>query len=60
MSLVLTDEDLLRGQAFIDGQWLDADSGETVATTNPATGLVVAQVAKCGAAETRRAVAAAV
>lgn len=59
MSLVLKDKDLLRGQCFINGQWRDADSGETVAVTNPANGQLVAQVAKCGTEETRRAVAAA-
>ena len=55
----LTDSSLFRTRAFIDGQWIDADSGETFAVTNPATGEVVAQVAKCGGDETRRAIEAA-
>ncbi len=52
----LTDASLLRGQAFIDGKWVDADSGETLAVVNPANGQEVATVAKCGTAETRRAI----
>ena len=50
---------LLRRQAFVDGAWVDADSGETFAVTNPATGETVADVPRMGAAETRRALAAA-
>ena len=55
----LTDPGLLRAQAYIDGQWVDADSGETFAVENPATGEVLAEVACCGGAETRRAIEAA-
>ena len=55
----LSDQALLRTQAYIDGQWVDADSGETFAVTNPATGASIAAIAKCGTDETRRAIAAA-
>ncbi|MYA09766.1 MAG: NAD-dependent succinate-semialdehyde dehydrogenase [Holophagales bacterium] len=55
----LTDPGLLRDQAYIDGQWVDADSGETFAVENPATGEVLAEVACCGGAETSRAIEAA-
>ncbi len=55
----LDDPDLLRAQAYIDGQWVDADSGETFAVENPATGETLAEVACSGAAETRRAIEAA-
>jgi succinate-semialdehyde dehydrogenase/glutarate-semialdehyde dehydrogenase len=55
----LSDEALLRTQAYIDGQWIDADNGETLAVTNPATGATIAEIAKCGTAETQRAIAAA-
>ena len=50
---------LLRSTAFLDGNWLAADSGATLAVRDPATGAVLAEVANCGAAETRRAIAAA-
>ena len=49
----------LRTQAFIDGAFVAARSGQTFATTNPATGAELAQVAACGAADVDAAVAAA-
>ena len=55
----LTDSKLFRQQCFIDGAWVDADSGETVDVTNPATGEKLGTVPKAGAAETRRAIEAA-
>ena len=55
----ISDKALLRNQAYIDGQWCAADSGETLSVFNPADGTVVAEVAKCGTAETRRAIEAA-
>ena len=55
----LRDPSLLRTQALIDGAWVDADSGATVAIQNPATGETIAAVARCGTAETRRAIEAA-
>ena len=55
----LSDPSLLRTQAFIDGQWVDADSGATFKVYNPATHEVVAEVADVGADETRRAIEAA-
>ncbi len=55
----LTDSTLLRTQAFIDGQWVDADNGATFAVTNPADLSPICSVAALGTAETARAVAAA-
>ena len=55
----ISDKTLLRRQAYIDGRWCDADSGETLAVLNPANGAKIADVAKCGTAETRRAIEAA-
>ena len=59
MTLKLNDPSLIKSQAYINGQWVDADSGETLEVTNPATGEVLTQVAKCGTAETRRMIEAA-
>lgn len=50
---------LFRQQCFIDGVWVDADSGATIEVTNPANGSVFGTVPKMGAAETRRAIEAA-
>jgi succinate-semialdehyde dehydrogenase/glutarate-semialdehyde dehydrogenase len=51
--------DLLLRQAYVDGAWVDADSGATFAVADPATGRTIAEVPRMGAAETRRAIAAA-
>ncbi len=55
----LQDANLLRTRCFIDGAWVDADSGATITIHNPATGEIVGSVPKMGAAETRRAIEAA-
>ena len=55
----LSDKSLLKTQAYVDGQWIDADNGETLAVLNPANGQTIAEIAKCGTAETRRAIDAA-
>lgn len=57
--LDLKDPALLRHHAYVDGQWIHADSGDTFAVTNPADGGVIARVASVGTAETRRAIDAA-
>jgi len=57
--LQLKDSSLLRQQAYLSGQWCDADDGQTITVTNPATGEVIGSVPKMGAAETRRAIDAA-
>ncbi len=57
--LALDDGALFRTQAYIDGAWVDADSGATFDVLNPATGELLAEVPRCGADETRRAIEAA-
>ena len=46
-------------QMFIDGQWVDAASGKTFETPNPATGQTLARVAEGDAEDINRAVLAA-
>jgi succinate-semialdehyde dehydrogenase/glutarate-semialdehyde dehydrogenase len=58
-AMQLKDATLFRQQAYIDGTWLDADSGQTIKVNNPATGEIIGSVPKMGAAETRRAIEAA-
>ena len=55
----ISDQGLLKTQAYVDGKWIAADGGETLAVINPATGDTIAEIAKCGTAETRRAIEAA-
>ncbi|MFB2728727.1 NADP-dependent succinate-semialdehyde dehydrogenase [Shewanella mangrovisoli] len=57
--MLLKDPSLLRQQCYINGQWCDAQSKETVAIANPATGAVIASVPVMGQAETQAAIAAA-
>src|SRR5271166_524609 len=55
----LSDPALLREQCFIDGRWACADGGGTLAVHNPATGKTLGVIPNMGAAEARRAIAAA-
>ncbi len=55
----LKDPTLLRQQCYINGEWQDADSGQTIDVTNPATGEVIGTIPKMGADETKRAIEAA-
>jgi succinate-semialdehyde dehydrogenase/glutarate-semialdehyde dehydrogenase len=58
-SIDLKDPSLLKLTAFVGGAWESAESGATFEVINPATGQLLATVPKMGAAETRRAIAAA-
>lgn len=55
----LNNPELLRQQAFIDGEWLAADNEATITVSNPSTGGTLGQVPRMGQAETRRAIEAA-
>lgn len=59
MLLQLQRPELLRQQAYINGQWCDAASGNTIAVDNPATGEIIAHVPSLTAEETRAAIDAA-
>lgn len=55
----LNDPTLFRQQAFINGQWRDALSGEVITVTNPANDQRLGSVPKMGAEETHEAINAA-
>ena len=57
--LKLNDPSLLRDACYIDGVWVQADTGRTFAVHNPATAALLAQVPDCASAEAQRAVDAA-
>jgi succinate-semialdehyde dehydrogenase/glutarate-semialdehyde dehydrogenase len=57
--MTLKDRALFRRQCFINGEWTDADGGAVMEVTNPANGRALGTVPNMGAAETRRAIAAA-
>lgn len=52
----LNDTALFRQQAFIAGQWCDADNGESIQVFNPATDDQLGQVPNMGQAEAHRAI----
>jgi succinate-semialdehyde dehydrogenase/glutarate-semialdehyde dehydrogenase len=55
----LKDSSLLKQLCFVDGSWCAADGAGTIEVKNPASGAMLATVPNAGAAETRRAIAAA-
>ncbi len=57
--LPLKDPELFRQANYIDGAWVQADSGKVLEVRNPANGELVGTVPAMGQAETRRAIEAA-
>jgi len=57
--IALKDPSLLRHQCYINGAWLDAADGATLAVHNPATGAALGSVPYMGAADTAAAISAA-
>tara|TARA_B100001939_G_scaffold348196_1_gene373673 strand:+ start:1012 stop:2466 length:1455 start_codon:yes stop_codon:yes gene_type:complete len=55
----LQNPDLFREQCYINGQWINAHSNQTLTVTNPATGETLGTVPNMGSGETRAAIAAA-
>jgi succinate-semialdehyde dehydrogenase / glutarate-semialdehyde dehydrogenase len=55
----LNRKELLVDRAYVGGEWIEADSGETFPATNPASGDELARVPRLGPDETRRAIQAA-
>lgn len=53
------DPTLFRELGYVDGAWVTADSGASVAVTNPATAAQLGRIPNMGVEETRRAIAAA-
>ena len=51
--------DMRNYKLFIDGQWVDSESGKTFTTPNPATGETLAEVAEADKADIDKAIAAA-
>jgi succinate-semialdehyde dehydrogenase/glutarate-semialdehyde dehydrogenase len=57
--LPLKDPTLFRQANYLDGKWVQAESGRTIVVKNPATGEAIGEVPSMSAAETRRAIEAA-
>ena len=52
----ITESKFYRDKCFINGEWVGADSGETISVNNPATLKEIGTVPKCGTNETKRAI----
>ena len=59
LSSMLKDPSLLCTEAYVSGEWINADDGSTFEVKNPARGDVIAAVPDMGLAETKRAIEAA-
>ena len=57
--MVISNKNLLRNQAFINGEWVDANDASTFSVKNPANEEEVGLVPDMGASETRKAIEAA-
>ncbi len=55
----LQDSQLFRQRCYIDGAWVEAQSGQSIAVDNPSDGAILGSVPNAGATETRRAIEAA-
>ncbi|MCZ8184617.1 MAG: NAD-dependent succinate-semialdehyde dehydrogenase [Beijerinckiaceae bacterium] len=56
---MLTKLEFKKQAILVNGQWIAADSGRTIAVTDPATGETIGTIPNAGGAETRRAIEAA-
>src|SRR5260370_24008610 len=55
----LKDDRRFREACYVDGEWIQAASGQAIGVDNPATGEIIGKVPKLGGLETRRAIEAA-
>ncbi|MFL1453977.1 NAD-dependent succinate-semialdehyde dehydrogenase [Marinobacter sp. GN3S48] len=55
----LVDPQLLKQQAFVNGEWTDGESGDLMEVRNPADGELIVEIASVGRKETARAIDAA-
>ena len=55
----ITESKFYRDRCYINGEWITADSGETISVNNPATLEEIGTVPKCETDETKRAIEAA-
>ena len=59
MTIQLSNQTLFKQQAYIAGEWVDAESKQTLDVTNPATGEILGTIPDMGENETRQAIEAA-
>ncbi len=52
----LNNKSLFKQKCFINGQWVDSSSGETLEVNNPASLEIIGNVPKCSISETKKAI----
>ena len=52
----LADSTLFRQKCYVNGDWIDADDGNTIDVTNPVDNSIIGTIPKLGSEETRRAI----
>ena len=52
----LADSKLFRQKCYVNGNWIDADDGNTIDVTNPVDNSIIGTIPKLGSEETRRAI----
>ncbi|MBC93280.1 MAG: succinate-semialdehyde dehydrogenase I [Rhodospirillaceae bacterium] len=52
----LADSKLFRQKCYVNGDWIDADDGNTIDVTNPVDNSIIGTIPKLGSEETRRAI----
>ena len=55
----IQDFKLFRNKNYINGEWVDANTGDTISVNNPASLEEIGTVPKCGTLETKKAIEAA-
>ena len=52
----LNNKSLFKQKCFINGEWVDSSSGETLEVNNPASLEIIGNVPKCSVSETKKAI----
>jgi|TARA_B110000263_G_scaffold37324_1_gene28892 succinate-semialdehyde dehydrogenase/glutarate-semialdehyde dehydrogenase len=52
----LSDSKLFRQKCYVNGDWIEADDGNTIDVTNPVDNSIIGTIPKLGSEETRRAI----
>ncbi len=52
----LNNKSLFKQKCFINGEWIDSSSGETLEVNNPASLKIIGNVPKCSVSETKKAI----
>ena len=52
----LNNKSLFKQKCFINGEWVDSSTGETLEVNNPASLEIIGNIPKCSISETKKAI----